>query len=83
MRTVRNERADGDSEEHTMSASIAAPAHAAPDASGGKNYLNAEKGVWSWLTTVDHKRIGIMYLVTVMAAFGLGGFFALLLRLKL
>jgi cytochrome c oxidase subunit 1 len=66
-----------------MSASIAAPAHAAPDATDGKNYLNAEKGVWSWLTTVDHKRIGLMYLVTVMAAFGLGGFFALLLRLKL
>ena len=22
------------------------------------NYLNADRGVWSWLTTVDHKRIG-------------------------
>ena len=27
------------------------------------NYLNAEKGVRSWLTTLDHKRIGVMYLV--------------------
>jgi cytochrome c oxidase subunit 1 len=49
----------------------------------GSNYLNAEKGLWSWLTTVDHKRIGVMYLVSTMVAFGLGGFFALLLRLEL
>jgi cytochrome c oxidase subunit 1 len=49
----------------------------------GANYLNAEKGIWSWLTTVDHKRIGVMYLASTMVAFGLGGFFALLLRLEL
>jgi cytochrome c oxidase subunit 1 len=67
-----------------MSESIAAaPAHGVPETAGEKNYLNAEKGVWSWLTTVDHKRIGIMYLATVLAAFGLGGFFALVVRLKL
>jgi cytochrome c oxidase subunit 1 len=59
------------------SESKAAPAN--PDV----NYLNAEKGIWSWLTTVDHKRIGIMYLVSVLIAFALGGTFALLLRLKL
>jgi cytochrome c oxidase subunit 1 len=53
--------------------------HSAP----GKNYLNAESGIWSWLTTVDHKRIGIMYLVSVLIAFSLGGFFALLVRLEL
>ncbi len=46
-----------------------------------KNYLNADKGIWSWMTTVDHKRIGIMYLVSVMTAFLLGGVFALLVRL--
>ena len=28
-----------------------------------KNYLNETTGIWSWMTTVDHKRIGIMYLV--------------------
>ncbi len=50
---------------------------------GGTNYLNAEAGVWSWLTTVDHKRIGMMYLVSTLIAFGLGGFFALALRLEL
>ncbi len=60
-------------------------ADAAPVAPTGtpKNYLNAEKGIWSWLTTVDHKRIGVMYLVSTMVAFGLGGLFALLVRLEL
>jgi hypothetical protein len=31
----------------------------------GENYINHEKGLWSWLTTVDHKRIGVMYLISV------------------
>src|SRR5512140_3588566 len=48
-----------------------------------KNYLNETKGIWSWMTTVDHKRIGIMYLVGVLVAFLLGGIFALLVRLSL
>ena len=48
-----------------------------------KNYLNETKGVWSWLTTLDHKRIGIMYLTAVCAAFLIGGIFALLVRLSL
>jgi cytochrome c oxidase subunit I len=47
------------------------------------NYLNAKKGIWSWMTTVDHKRIGVMYLVGVLSAFFLGGMFALLVRLTL
>jgi cytochrome c oxidase subunit I len=49
----------------------------------GRNYINAEKGIWSWLTTVDHKRIGLMYLASVLLAFTLGGSFALALRLEL
>jgi cytochrome c oxidase subunit 1 len=65
-----------------MSTAVADDTHAIPE-TGGKNYLNAEKGVWSWLTTVDHKRIGIMYLVSVLTAFMLGGSFALALRLEL
>jgi len=48
-----------------------------------KNYLNETKGIWSWMTTVDHKRIGIMYLCAVCFAFLLGGIFALLVRLSL
>ena len=48
-----------------------------------KNYLNETTGIWSWMTTVDHKRIGIMYLCAVCFAFLLGGIFALLVRLSL
>src|SRR5258706_2982122 len=48
-----------------------------------KNYLNQESGIWSWMTTVDHKRLGIMYLVGVLSAFFVGGIFALLIRLTL
>ena len=47
------------------------------------NYLNADRGVWSWLTTVDHKRIGVMYLVSVLLAFLIGGIFAMALRVEL
>lgn len=65
-----------------MAESVAAPALEAP-ATAGKNYLNAEKGLWSWLTTLDHKRIGIMYLISVATAFAAGGTFALLIRLEL
>ena len=35
------------------------------------------------MSTVDHKRIGVMYLVGVLAAFFIGGMFALLVRLSL
>src|ERR1700722_14598071 len=48
-----------------------------------KNYLNETTGLWSWMTTVDHKRIGVMYLVAVSSAFFVGGMFALLVRLTL
>jgi len=47
------------------------------------NYLNHEKGIKSWLTTVDHKRIGIMYLVASVTALLAGGAFALMIRLQL
>ncbi len=48
-----------------------------------KNYLNETHGIKSWLTTLDHKRIGVMYLYGVMISFFLGGVFALLIRLEL
>ena len=47
------------------------------------NYLTHDKGILSWIFTLDHKRIGVMYLMSVLAAFGLGGFFALLVRTEL
>ena len=40
-------------------------------------------GVWSWITTVDHKRIGILYGSTAFVFFLLGGIEALLLRIQL
>ncbi len=53
--------------------------HAASEGS----YLTNPKGWKSWLFTVDHKRIGIMYLLFIVISFALGGFFALALRLQL
>ena len=47
-----------------------------------RGYL-AEKGFRSWAFTHDHKRIGVMYLVTTHAFFLIGGLIAMLLRLKL
>lgn len=49
----------------------------------GGNYINCEKGIWSWLTTIDHKRIALMYFVAIIAFFLTGGLFAILLRLEL
>src|SRR5437667_12407777 len=40
-------------------------------------------GLWTWITTVDHKRIGILYGVSAFAFFVIGGLEALLLRLQL
>lgn len=43
----------------------------------------ATTGLASWLTTVDHKRIGILYGGTSFIFFLLGGIEALLLRVQL
>lgn len=43
----------------------------------------APTGVWSWLTTVDAKRIGILYGVTAFIFFLIGGVEALLMRAQL
>ncbi|MCI0790942.1 MAG: cytochrome c oxidase subunit I [Chloroflexi bacterium] len=40
-------------------------------------------GVWSWITTIDHKRIGILYGVTAFVLFIIGGIEAGLMRLQL
>ncbi|HYQ14908.1 MAG TPA: cbb3-type cytochrome c oxidase subunit I, partial [Polyangiaceae bacterium] len=47
------------------------------------NYLTHDKGFASWAFTLDHKRIGVMYLASVLSAFALGGFFALAVRTEL
>src|SRR5918998_1798708 len=43
----------------------------------------ATTGWWSWVTTVDHKKIGIMYCVTAFVFFLLGGLEALAIRTQL
>jgi len=53
--------------------------HTTPDV----HYLNHEKGFKSWFWTLDHKRLGLMYLWSVIGAFILGGIFALLVRTEL
>lgn len=52
-------------------------------AHGDKNYINQTSGIMSWLGTLDHKRIGMMYLFTIMVFFLMGGIFALGIRLEL
>jgi cytochrome c oxidase subunit 1 len=56
---------------------------AAQNTAHGDNYLNHSHGLKSWLTTVDHKRIGLMYLVAVLFFFFVGGMFALAIRMHL
>jgi cytochrome c oxidase subunit 1 len=48
-----------------------------------KNYINAEDGIISWLTTGDHKRIAMLYLISITFFFFVGGIFAGLIRLEL
>ena len=47
------------------------------------NYLNSAYGVRSWLLTIDHKRIALLYLIGVTVFFALGGLFAVAIRLEL
>src|SRR5947208_5754379 len=50
---------------------------------GHVSYLKDGYSIWSWLFTVDHKRIGILYLVFLTLFFGVGGTLAGLVRLNL
>ena len=47
------------------------------------DYLRAKSGIMSWLVTVDHKRIGVMYLFSILFFFLIGGLAALIVRLAL
>jgi len=64
-------------------ANPAISAHEANESETRSTYLNASRGIRSWLFTLDHKRIGVMYLIAILSAFFLGGVFALLLRTEL
>ena len=47
------------------------------------NYLNNGYGLKSWLLTKDHKRIAVLYIISISIFFALGGVFASLIRLEL
>jgi cytochrome c oxidase subunit I len=47
------------------------------------HYLNESYGIGSWLLTRDHKRIGLLYLISVTFFFAIGGLMAVLMRLEL
>src|SRR6267143_2034187 len=47
------------------------------------DYLRAEHGLKSWLLTRDHKRIALLYLVSITFFFLIGGIYAMLIRLEL
>jgi cytochrome c oxidase subunit I len=61
-----------------MTTAVAEPA---PDSR--VNYLNANYGFRSWLLTTDHKRIGLLYLLSITVMFFIGGSAAVLMRLHL
>src|SRR5258706_7487007 len=48
-----------------------------------ENYITSEFGIKSWLLTVDHKRIALLYLIAITFFFFLGGAFAVMIRLEL
>ena len=54
-----------------------------PRTATGENYLTAGYGWKSWLFTIDHKRIGILYLISVSAFFIIGGLAAAMVRYNL
>jgi len=53
------------------------------NATSETNYLNASRGWKSWLFTLDHKRIAILYFYAIMLFFFIGGVLALLIRTEL
>ncbi|HUF55176.1 MAG TPA: cbb3-type cytochrome c oxidase subunit I, partial [Thermohalobaculum sp.] len=48
-----------------------------------ENHAYWSGGLMSWITTVDHKRIGVMYFVSAFVFFLIGGLEALLIRAQL
>ncbi|MCH8126058.1 cytochrome c oxidase subunit I [candidate division KSB1 bacterium] len=40
------------------------------------------RGIWSWLLTTDHKRISILYLVSILTFFAVGSIFGFFMRLE-
>jgi cytochrome c oxidase subunit 1 len=68
-------------------ATVLEPAPLAPEAPTSEPALlrrpRSSTGFWSWFTTIDHKKIGILYGVTAFLFFLVGGIEAMLIRLQL
>jgi len=47
------------------------------------NYLVAKKGLKSWLTTTDHKRIGLLYLYSILTFFSVAVLIGVLMKIEL
>ncbi len=45
--------------------------------------VKSHKGIWNWLLTTDHKRIGLMYLYAMITFFGVGVILGLMMKLEL
>ena len=63
-----------------MSSDVASLGGSEHESTDGTNYLTAKT---TWLFTVDHKRLGIMYLATILLFFLAGGLFAMAIRYEL
>src|SRR5215218_4314887 len=61
-------------------ATTAVPSHAA---ARPHTVHDEHSGIWGWLTTVDHKRIGVLYLYTALSFFIIGGLEAVIIRAQL
>lgn len=48
-----------------------------------KNFFEEKKGILSWLFTLDHKRIGLMYMYSILTFFMVGAALGFLMRLEL
>ena len=66
-----------------MNAAATAPAPSPSAMAERPNFLTAGHGLKSWLLTLDHKRVAMLYLIAVSGYFLLGGIFAMLMRLEL
>ena len=62
-----------------MATTVAAPSYAPPRTQAAE----AKGGIWSWIATTDHKKIGVLYLFTALFFFIFGGLEAAVIRAQL
>jgi cytochrome c oxidase subunit I len=68
-----------------MTTAVSPPHGEAPplDVGAHSQHEAEERGIYGWVATVDHKKIGILYLLTALVFFVIGGGEALVMRLQL